>query len=194
MTSYEKTYREILETARDLFALHGVKKTTLDDIAGAKHRTKTFIYHYFKNKDDLVKALIEAEGDEYVAELLKSIDSESDGRARLRAYVLARFSIFSRLGTFYHALREEYFEQYSFIEKARSKYDDFEATTLAAILAQGIRDGTFRMADPELVAHAILVALKGFELEWSTQDKEGFERDMDTLFAIFFTGIAVERR
>lgn len=188
---HEETRLEILKNARSLFAAQGVRKTTLDDIASAMHRTKTFIYHYFRNKDDLLGALVKAEGDEYVAELRKAIEAVPEAKERFRAYVLARFSIFSRLGTYYRALREQYFEQYAFIENARAKYDLFETGTMAAILDQGARDGVFRIADPNLVAHAILIALKGFELEWATQGKASFEHTIDTLLSILFDGIAI---
>ena len=194
MTSYDETRRGILDAARGLFAAQGVKKTTLDDIAGSLHRTKTFIYHYFRNKDDLLGALVEAEGDEYVEELRKAIDSVNGAREGFRAYVLARFNIFSRMGTYYRALREQYFEQYAFIEKARLKYDLFETETLADILRLGVREGVFSVADPELVAHAILIALKGFELEWAAQDREVFERTIDALLSILFDGIASRKR
>lgn len=188
---HEETRLEILKNARSLFAAQGVRKTTLDDIASAMHRTKTFIYHYFRNKDDLLGALVKAEGDEYVAELRKAIEAVPGAKERFRAYVLARFSIFSRLGTYYRALREQYFEQYAFIENARAKYDLFETGTMAAILDQGARDGVFRIADPNLVAHAILIALKGFELEWATQGKASFEHTIDALLSILFDGIAI---
>lgn len=194
MTSYDETRKGILDAARGLFAAQGVKKTTLDDIAGSLHRTKTFIYHYFRNKDDLLGALVEAEGDEYVEELRKAIDSVNGARERFRAYVLARFNIFSRMGTYYRALREQYFEQYAFIEKARLKYDLFETGTLTDILRLGVREGAFSTADPELVAHAILIALKGFELEWAGQDREGFERTIDALLSILFDGIAARKK
>ena len=194
MTSYDETRKGILDAARGLFAAQGVKKTTLDDIAGSLHRTKTFIYHYFRNKDDLLGALVEAEGDEYVEELRKAIDSVNGARERFRAYVLARFNIFSRMGTYYRALREQYFEQYAFIEKARLKYDLFETGTLTDILRLGVREGAFSTADPELVAHAILIALKGFELEWAAQDREGFERTIDALLSILFDGIAARKK
>lgn len=192
MTSYDTMRAKILAAARGLFAAQGVRKTTLDDIAAAMHRTKTFIYHYYKNKDDLLGALVLAEGDEYVEELRKAIGAAKGARERFKAYVLARFRIFSRLGTYYNALREHYFEQYAFIEHARAKYDRFEMQTLAEILAQGGEEGVFRAFDIAAVAHSILVILKGFELEWASRDYEGFERDTDVLLSILFDGIAAD--
>lgn len=189
MTPHDRTREAILEVARGLFAKQGVRKTTLEEIAGAMHRTKTFVYHYFENRDAILSALIEAEGGEYVEELRKAIAEAQGAKERLRAYVHARFRISSRLGTFYQALREEYFEQYAFIEKARLAYDTFEAETVVGILAQGVDEGSFAIPDPRLVARAFLIALKGFELEWAAAGGEVFEREIDTLLVILFDGI-----
>jgi AcrR family transcriptional regulator len=190
VTSYARTRRAILEAARELFAKQGARKTTLEDIARSMHRTKTFVYHYYENRDALLSALIEAEGDEYVEELRRAIGEARSARERLRAYVHARFRIYGRVGTFYQALREEYFEQYAFIEKARLTYHTFEAETVSSILALGVEEGSFEIPDIQLVTHALLIALKGFELEWATAGGGDFEREIDTLLSIVFDGIA----
>jgi AcrR family transcriptional regulator len=193
VSSYDRTKTEILQAARKLFSRQGVRKTTLEEIARAMHRTKTFVYHYFQNRDAILSALIAAEGDEYVEELRKAIAEARGAKEKLRAYVGARFRISSRLGTFYQALREEYFQQYAFIEKARLAYDTFEAETVVGILAQGVDEGSFAIPDPRLVARAFLIALKGFELEWAAAGGEVFEREIDTLLVILFDGISKGR-
>jgi AcrR family transcriptional regulator len=189
MASKDATRRSIISTARALFAELGPRKTTLDDIARRMYRTKTFLYHYFRSKDDLLSALIEEEGDEYMEELRAAVSGAADARARLRAYVMARFRIINRVGTFYGALREGYFERYAFIENARRKYDLFEAETVGAVLADGVASGEFVIADTGLVAHAFLIALKGYEIEWAIAPSEGFEQTIDTLLSILFDGI-----
>jgi AcrR family transcriptional regulator len=194
MTSYDRTRTAIIEAARELFAKQGVRKTTLEDIARALHRTKTFVYHYFQNRDAILSALIEAEGDQYTEELRRAIGEAHGAKERLKAYAHARFRTFSRLGIFYQALREQYFEQYAFIEKARLTYDAFEAETVGGILAHGVEEGSFAIPDPRLVARAFLIALKGFELEWARSGGEDFEREIDTLLAILFNGILKGQR
>jgi AcrR family transcriptional regulator len=184
-----KTRLAILDAARSLFAEQGVRKTTLEDIARRMHRTKSFVYHYFRGKDGLFSALIEAEGDAYARQLREAIDGEPGAKKRLRAYMLARFRIFNDLGGYYEAMRERYFEQYAFIENARAKYDRFETETMTRILAEGTRDGEFRSLDAEAVAHAILIAMKGFEVEWAASDGKGFERKLDDLLGVLFDGI-----
>jgi len=184
-----ETRRKILETARGLFGEQGVRKTTLDDIARRMQRTKSFVYHYFRGKDDLFAALIEVEGDAYARQLREAIDGEKGAKKRLHTYMLARFRIINDLGGYYRAMRERYFEQYAFIENARVKYDRFETETMIGILTQGTRDGEFRSLDAEAVAHAILIAMKGFEIEWATTDRRGFEGKLDDLLGVLFEGI-----
>lgn len=54
----EKTREEILQASLDIFCEKGYSKTTFDDIAKRIELTKGAIYWHFKNKPDLLAALI----------------------------------------------------------------------------------------------------------------------------------------
>ena len=54
----EKTRQAVLESALDVFSEKGYAKTTFDEIAVRAGFTKGAIYWYFRNKADLVSALI----------------------------------------------------------------------------------------------------------------------------------------
>lgn len=54
----EKTRQAVLEAALDVFAEKGYAKTTFDEIALRAGFTKGAVYWYFRNKADLVAALI----------------------------------------------------------------------------------------------------------------------------------------
>jgi len=51
--------RELLERAAEIFAERGFANTTLQDIADAANVGRTTLYHYFKNKDEFLTALVE---------------------------------------------------------------------------------------------------------------------------------------
>jgi AcrR family transcriptional regulator len=72
--------------AREVFHEHGVEKTTLSDIAQAAHVPVGNVYYYFKTKDELVQAAIDAQADE-VRAALASLEHYRTPRARLRAFV-----------------------------------------------------------------------------------------------------------
>lgn len=58
LTAYHKGV--ILDVANELFLANGIAKTTMDDIANKAGYSKTTVYAYFKNKDDLLNHIIYA--------------------------------------------------------------------------------------------------------------------------------------
>lgn len=54
----EQTRRDILQASLDMFCDKGYTRTTIDDIAKSINLTKGAIYWYFRNKPDILKALI----------------------------------------------------------------------------------------------------------------------------------------
>lgn len=59
MTKTVNRREEILKVARNLFLTKDYDKTTMVDIMDALEIAKGTIYHYFKSKEDLFKAVIE---------------------------------------------------------------------------------------------------------------------------------------
>lgn len=60
----EKTRRVLIDTAIDLFNQNGFAKTRLADIANTAGLTRGAIYHHFKNKEEVFKAIHEEHHDE----------------------------------------------------------------------------------------------------------------------------------
>ncbi len=76
----------ILDAAYECFTRHGVRRTTMDDIAAAAGMSRPAVYQYVRNKDDafrrlasrlfdgaLAQARMAAEGDEPLAERLYQV-------------------------------------------------------------------------------------------------------------------------
>lgn len=61
----EAVRRNIMDEGRTLFARHGVRKTTIDDIARAAEIGKGTVYLFFPSKEDLVFELIREEYQAY---------------------------------------------------------------------------------------------------------------------------------
>ena len=55
-----KTKDRILLAAKELFYRYGIKSVTMDDIAKHLSIAKKTIYHFFKNKEDIVRAFANA--------------------------------------------------------------------------------------------------------------------------------------
>ena len=64
MTTEPKTRRgqasreRIVASATDLIAERGVQGTSLDDVLATAGASKSQLYHYFRDKEDLVRAVV----------------------------------------------------------------------------------------------------------------------------------------
>ena len=61
ITKDDSMVREILSTAKNLFAQHGLKKTTMEDIANAMGKGKSTLYYYFPGKIEIFEAVVDEE-------------------------------------------------------------------------------------------------------------------------------------
>lgn len=190
MKKHHQVQQRILETAQALFSRFGFKKTTMDDIARAVFRAKSSLYHYFRNKEEIYRAVVEREGRAVKEEIRRAIARADSPVAKLEAYVKTRMLALHRLANFYQAFREEYLESYSFIQKLRQDYDRYEVETVKGILAEGVASGVFSVRDLNLTAVAIITAMKGFEYPWAVAtDIAKVEQDIDALMHVLFFGI-----
>ena len=76
----------LIETAMKLAYKHGFRETSLADIAEAAHVPVGNVYYYFKTKDELVQAAIDAQA-QSIDTKLASLDRHRSPKARLKAFV-----------------------------------------------------------------------------------------------------------
>jgi TetR/AcrR family transcriptional regulator, transcriptional repressor for nem operon len=74
----------LVMSAGDLLHQQGVERTTLAEIAHAADVPPGNFYYYFKTRDDLVRAVIDARGDS-IRGLLSTLERRTTPRARLKA-------------------------------------------------------------------------------------------------------------
>jgi AcrR family transcriptional regulator len=76
----------LVASARDLLHRQGVQRTTLTEVAEAADVPPGNVYYYFKTKDELVKAVIDAHADSLRA-MLGSFERHRSPRPRLKAFL-----------------------------------------------------------------------------------------------------------
>jgi AcrR family transcriptional regulator len=158
------TRRRIVVAAADLVARQGVARTTLDDVRGATSTSKSQLYHYFTDKADLVRSVIEHHRDAVLAEqrlVDEPVDSlEGLQRWRYRTIATHRRHGFTRpcpLGRLAGELAGD--------DAARPVLDaafDSWRAQLAAGLSRMLERGFLRPeADPATLSAALLAAVQG---------------------------------
>ncbi|MGQ9618346.1 MAG: TetR/AcrR family transcriptional regulator [Candidatus Aminicenantia bacterium] len=181
---------KIIEIARAVFSKIGFRKTTMLDISKALYRAKSTLYHYFKSKEEILKAVVEKEALILKEKLEEALKSTDDSREKLKKYAKTRMKSFNYLANFYKAFKDDYLENYNFIQKIRKDYDNYELETIKNILEEGNKSGIFRVENTELTALAIITAMKGLEYPWAVSEKSSnIDRDIDILINVLFYGI-----
>lgn len=186
----ENVRQRIILIAQDLFSHYGFKKTTLSDIARSLHMAKSSLYHYFANKEDLFRAVVEKEVGLLKKEMQQVLKHEDDPQKKIRSYGILRMQAINRFANFYSTFRDEYLEQYRFIQKLRQSYDLYEIETIKTILKEGVDKGMFVVRDLDTTAFTIVTALKGLEYPWALEtDMVKIIDAINNLCEIFFHGI-----
>lgn len=159
------TRDRIVSSAADLVYRQGAAGTTLDDVRAESGTSKSQIYHYFQDKDDLVRAVIAVQADRVMGAQqpeLDAIDSLDKLRAWTQVIIAGARAQRGGGGCPLGSLANEIADHSS---AARSELSSGFATWQSA-LQRGVRIMRDRgelgpEADPDRLATALLAAVQG---------------------------------
>lgn len=153
----ELVREQLIDIAANMFDKKGYAQTGMADIAQAIGLGRSAVYHYFRNKEEILAALVEAEALTPSHQLQELIDdttltaAEKLKRAVTEGIVRrlssgSRFLFFSRLEA---QIPEEMGLLYN--QSRRHIYDFY-----VRCIDEGIRAGDFRDVDPKIAAFAVI--------------------------------------
>ncbi len=172
MTEDKDIVREqIINAAAIVFGRYGYKKTTMDEIGMAAGKGKTAIYYYFKNKEDVFKAVVEKEATELEIALFEAIKDKSNPEDKLKAYFYSRMRTMLNLSNFYDAMKNEVLDHLDFINKIRTDIDQKELALVKAIIEEGVNRKQFEVKDLDMAAISLVTTLKGLEIPLFVENK-----------------------
>jgi TetR/AcrR family fatty acid metabolism transcriptional regulator len=153
---------EIRRAARQVFARRGVAGTGLAHVADAAGMGRSSLYHYYPDKEALLRDLVR----DLLAEEERLFDAALDGRGsalaridRLGAELTGVFDDWVSAGRLLSELRTRWAGLFRpFFRRVRRR--------LASLIAEGQRDGEIdRSLDPELAAAVAIGAIDGVLLQ-----------------------------
>jgi AcrR family transcriptional regulator len=154
----EEVRHKILDAARQLFAEEGYEKVTMRRVADAIEYSPTTIYHYFEDKDDVVRALCHADFGRLL-EAMETVARPKDPVEEIRM-----------LGRAYCAFARESPNQYRFmfmtpVGKEEKLEDgnpgDLSFGHLLDAVERAIAAGRFRPIDPVTAAQVLWMGVHG---------------------------------
>jgi AcrR family transcriptional regulator len=190
LSSNDEVRSQIVTAARSVFGKFGYKKTTMDEIGLAARKGKTALYYYFKNKEDVFRAVVEREAQELSLAISTSIQGKKDPVEKLKAYFLIRMNTLLKVSNFYDAMKNELLDQLQFINQTRLEVDKAELAMVKNILDEGVKKGSFEIKDTTTTASVLVTLLKGLEIPFFAQKQfENLDIHIQNLFNILCFGI-----
>lgn len=149
--------QEIFDRATSLFAQRGYAGTSLQDIADAVGLTRPALYHYFRNKDELLAKLVAEVTVEAAAEI-GTLAQRKDLAADEKVREIVRHTVRS------NGLHAERFQllirsEADLPQGVREAYESNRKSvlrSLSQVIEQGITAGVFRAQMPQVAALGIL--------------------------------------
>lgn len=186
-----KAKLQIIEAAGVTFGRYGFKKTTMDDIAFAAGKGKSSLYYYFKNKEEVFEAVVNQEALILKDEIKNALAETDTAVDKLKTYISIRMNRFIAKGNLDTALSDNFLATFSFIEKIRNKYREWEIEVIDSILKEGVENKEFKPNNIEFMGSTILTAMIGFELPLlkSPESNIEFDKKIDDVINMLFYGI-----
>ncbi len=186
----------ILDAAFGRFARYGYRRTSLGDVAQAAGLSRPALYHYFRNKEDVFRALSQRINRGVVEAVTTAAQQEGDTLTRLTGVLEARVGwAFDLLHASEHG-RELVDEKNRICAVAGIDADARFEMLVATILAAGVKRGDVALAPTGLTAKtAARFLLDGLAGVIAHETNEASARARLRLLAqVFVRGLAPHSR
>jgi len=160
------TRQSLVDAARKLFGQIGMKNTTMNDIAVASKKGRRTLYTYFKNKNEILDAVVAEELNYVVSSLEQTMVLDLEPLEKFNAYIITRMNAVRTAVQRNGSLQAEFFRDVIRVELARRKFEKIEVNHLKIILQDGIDKGVFEIQKLQQTAIFIHFILQGLDVPY----------------------------
>jgi len=154
----------ILDAAQKRFAVYGLTKVTMDEIASDIGLGKATLYYYFPTKEEVFRRVVQREQEEFLKHVGDIIRSKASASDKLKAYSQRRQRLFTLLINLNLVTSQTWLDFHPILNALFKEFADEEMKMLTRILREGTRRGEFDVPSPEKVATTVLHTLHGLRL------------------------------
>jgi AcrR family transcriptional regulator len=178
---------QLLRVAESVFAERGYQGTSVNDVASAAGVTRTLVYKYFKDTDEMYLACVRAARAELEDRFASAALSHSDPGEQLRAGLTAYYEFVATRGTLWDLLYGTGAAVAGAVaaESARLRYDtaDKIALLIGAALPQHPTEAV------SAIAHVVSGAAEQLAKWWRQHPDVPLERVVDHLMLAVWGGL-----
>jgi AcrR family transcriptional regulator len=192
MTKEEKR-KLLLQAASEVLMEYGANKTTLDDIARRAGMAKTSLYYYFRDKNEIIGAIIQGYMEQLMEIMTEAASKEETAEEKMYALIEARYLFIAEKAR--RASREvvqEFRALEGVFEKEKESYLQAHQELVRSILEYGIARGEIKpVEDLDLIPLIIISSMFGcdrtFTFYYDQPDR--MMEAMKNMNRIFFIGL-----
>jgi AcrR family transcriptional regulator len=159
---------QILNAAEEVLAQKGIDDARMDDIASETGLSKGTLYLYFKNKGDLVSAILDRIFERQLSEMETLGEDAASARQQLEKFAeltVKDISAMLRLMPVAYEFLALAFRNTA-VQRALKAYMKRYMNILVPLVQRGIDSGEFRRVDAREVAVALGAVVEGTILLW----------------------------
>ncbi|GAD06014.1 hypothetical protein HQ45_02830 [Porphyromonas crevioricanis] len=161
-----RTKELMIDVARQLFAKIGISNTTMNDIADKSKKGRRTIYTYFRNKADILTAIIQKELDTLAENLRAAKSARLRPENKLIHFIYIHLESMKDIVNRNGSLQAEFFSDIHMVERTRRSLDREERAMIKEILDEGVANGHFSITNTQIAASIILGSIKGLEVPY----------------------------
>ena len=185
---------EMFSAALELFSEKGYHNVSMHEIAAKAEFAIGTLYKFFKNKEDLYKALMMNKAKEYHRELEGALSEKDDLLATLRQFVDAKTTVFADnvavLRLYFGETQGTSFNIEAGLDDDIRKLYHEVIEELTSVFKAGIRQGFFRNLDPNYMAVAFDWVTNAFLLRWlDDPERHPYEKNAPIILDMFLRGV-----
>lgn len=188
--------QEVLDVALRLFSEKGYHSVSMHEIAKEAEFAIGTLYKFFRNKEDLYKALIMQLSDRFHGALTEVIEGDTQEIEKLREYLRVKAELFrnnvAAIRLYFAETRGASFNAMAGVEREIRERRGNILLSLASLFEQGMNRKRFRrVAAPFHLAIALDSMATAFLFHW-LEDPQGhpYPEDPDTILNILLKGLA----
>ena len=184
----EKARKRIMDAARELFHEYGPVKATLRDVAHQAGVSKSLIYYYFKDKNEIFREIVIDMDRTFMAEVRTRVMQESTAADRVRVFLTGRFRYLMKAAARRKISLERSLEYYPLFHSMMDLFLDGETSLLQEIIDFGNDRDEFHVADPYAWSRqtAMLLLAMDYQIFIRNNDMDNV-MDMDAWEAVVNT-------
>ncbi|MCZ2276302.1 MAG: TetR/AcrR family transcriptional regulator [Bacteroidia bacterium] len=195
MEKEEIIVQDIINGAKKLMQQYGLKKTTMEDIAKAAGKSKSTLYYYFKDKEEIFDRVINLEIDEFFQTVKTAVNKQSDAISMLKAYIVTKVkTLREKINLYTFAVENDLQGRLNKeFTNLRNRYDNEEKKMISSILTKGVETSLFKKEitqEIDVLSELLVSCVRGVEMDIITHNKNKALTDKaDLLVEMLIKGI-----